>query len=79
MGAQQQNNNTNGQPPRGGGKGNKMTTAQIKRILDAHGVDYYERDGRVYADSMEAGARMFERVEDVTEWSAKKLRDWLGY
>ena len=56
-----------------------MTTEKITAILKAHSVPYFEKDGRIYADSMEAFTAIFENVEDVTDWTAKKLYSWLGY
>jgi len=56
-----------------------MTTEKISKILSAHGVPHYIRDGRVYADSMISGTEKFEIVEDCTDWSRKRLLSWLGY
>lgn len=56
-----------------------MTNATIKQILKNHGVPHYERDGNVYADSMESGTELFEKVVDVTLWSRTELFRWLGY
>ena len=57
----------------------KMTKIEIIKTLNLHGVPHYEKNGRIYADSMIGGTDLFEIVEDVTEWSYKKLRSWLGY
>lgn len=56
-----------------------MTIPYIIRILDLHSVPHYERAGRIYADSMIAGTGLFERVEDVTDWTHRQLLEWLGY
>jgi protoheme ferro-lyase len=56
-----------------------MAKEKIKLILTAHGVPHYEQGGAIYADSMESGTALFERVERVSDWSAKRLFDWLGY
>lgn len=56
-----------------------MTINKLKHILDLHGVPFKEKNGRVLADSMIAGTQIFERMEDVTDWSPRKLRVWLGY
>lgn len=56
-----------------------MTKEKIKQILNAHGVPHYEQGGAIYADSMESGTAIFERVERVSDWSFKRLLDWLGY
>ena len=57
----------------------KMNIIEIIKILNLHSVPHYEKDGRIYVDSMIGGTDLFEIVEDVTEWSYKKLRLWLGY
>lgn len=51
----------------------------IKKILDINGIPYFEKDGRVYADSMIMYTESFEEVEDVTDWTNWKLLSWLGY
>lgn len=56
-----------------------MIQSKIIRILNAHSVPYYEADGRIYADSMLSGTEVFEKVEDVTDWTLKSLLAWLGY
>ena len=57
----------------------KMNIIEIIKILNLHSVPHYEKDGRIYVDSMIGGTDLFEIVDDVTEWSYKKLRLWLGY
>lgn len=56
-----------------------MKNSNIKKILDAHSVPNFEKEGRIYADSMLAGSDLFEEVEDLTGWNLEKLRAWLGY
>lgn len=56
-----------------------MEISRIKKILDAHSVPNFEKEGRIYADSMLAGSNLFEEVEDMTGWDLEKLRAWLGY
>ena len=56
-----------------------MNPETIKRILDNHGVPYYTNGGSIYADSMEAGTALFEKVENVTAWTRSQLYTWLGY
>ena len=56
-----------------------MKLSQIRAILDAHFIPYFEEGGRIYADSMEGGTSLFEKVEDCTDWSVAQMRDWLGY
>lgn len=56
-----------------------MDQSKIIKILDAHSVPYYESNGRIYADSMLSGTELFEKVENVTDWTCEMLFDWLGY
>lgn len=56
-----------------------MTIIQITRILEQHGIPYYEKDGHIYADSMISGTDLFQEVEDVTDWTRDRLAAWLGY
>lgn len=56
-----------------------MSIEYIGKILDLHGVPYMVTGGRVLADSMIGGTAIFERTEDVTNWSIARLHAWLGY
>lgn len=56
-----------------------MAKNYICRVLEMHSVPYFEKDGRIFADSMLADAELFEEVEDVTDWSKSELYCWLGY
>ena len=56
-----------------------MKIENIKKILKAHGVPYYEENGNVFADSMISGTKTFEEIENVTHWSFYELMTWLGY
>ena len=56
-----------------------VSNEKIAKILDAHFVPHFEKDGRIFADSMMAGTALFEEVEDCTNWSIAKMRSWLGY
>lgn len=51
----------------------------VNKILDLHSVPNYTQNGSIYADSMEAGTEVFEKVENVTGWSRSQLYAWLGY
>lgn len=51
----------------------------VLQILDLHSVPNYTQNGSIYADSMEAGTEVFEKVENVTGWSRSQLYAWLGY
>lgn len=52
---------------------------QKRKILNMHGIPYFEKNNNIYADTMEAGTKKFEKCANVTEWSIKKLYEWLGY
>lgn len=56
-----------------------MDTNTIIKILHNHSIPYQVRADRVFADSMEGGTALFERVEDVTDWTRSQLYSWLGY
>ena len=56
-----------------------MPKEKICKILDLHSVPWFERDGQVFADSMDAYTELFESVVNVTSWSKAKLYAWLGY
>lgn len=56
-----------------------MENRKIKRILDAHSVPNFEKEGRIYADSILAGSDLLEDLEDMTGWSMERLRAWIGY
>lgn len=57
----------------------KMNIIEIIKILNLHSIPHYEKDGRIYADSMIGGTDLFESVEDVTRWTYQDLLAWLGY
>lgn len=56
-----------------------MEISRIKKILDAHSVPNYIKDGHIFADSMLAFHEKFEIVEDVTGFTKSQLYAWLGY
>ena len=56
-----------------------MNIERRKKILDFHFTPWFERDGRLYADSMLADTSTFEEVIDITDWTLRELYDWLGY
>lgn len=57
-----------------------MRQDTIIKILNLHFIPWYmTRSGRIMVDSMIGGTRVFEVVEDVTDWSRSRLYDWLGY
>lgn len=52
---------------------------QKEIILKQHYVPYKIIDGILYADSMEAFTKDFEKVVNVSEMTIKDLYEWLGY
>ena len=56
-----------------------MTSEKIIKILKAHGVPYKVEDGQILADSMIAWTKLFEKTENVTNWTRAELLTWLGY
>lgn len=56
-----------------------MSIEKIKSVLNLHSVPYYTEAGRIYADSMIGGTKLFERVEDLTDTTPESLYQWLGY
>jgi hypothetical protein len=56
-----------------------MSISTIKKILADHGVPFYEENGKVFADSMISGTKLFEQTENVTKWNYPTLMNWLGY
>lgn len=56
-----------------------MTTDTIIRILNLHSIPYQVCGDHILVDSMIAGTTLFERTEDVTDWTRRQLYSWLGY
>ena len=56
-----------------------MTNQQIGKMLELHSVPFYEENGHIYADSMIAFTQLWDKVEDLTNYSRRQLLDWLGY
>ena len=56
-----------------------MIVENIEKILIAHSVSYFIKDGHIFADSMMSGTSLFEVVEDLTTLTKKQLYSWLGY
>ena len=56
-----------------------MTEKQITTILKQHSVPYMIKDGRILADSMQAFTPVFYETVDVTNYTMRRLLDWLGY
>ena len=52
-----------------------VRTKDIARALKAHYVPYYIENERIFADDM-TGQNIYE---DLTGYTLKQLRDWLGY
>ena len=57
-----------------------MTSERIKRILDAHSIRYQEEGGRIYAAEVYTiNGQGYEEPREVTAWTLKELKSWLGY
>ena len=56
-----------------------MTEKQITTTLRQHSVPYMIQNGRILADSMEAGTALFQATVDVTNYTKGQLYAWLGY
>lgn len=57
-----------------------MNIKMISRILKAHGVPFFVFRNTVYADSMEAGAKLFSKLIKFNQNTNKiALYHWLGY
>lgn len=56
-----------------------MTSEKIIKILKNHGVPYKVEDEQILADSMISGTKLFEKTENVTDWTREQLFIWLGY
>lgn len=56
-----------------------MSNEKIKKILKEHSIPFLEKDGRIYADSMLAGTKVYEICEDLTGYTNDQLYCWLGY
>jgi len=54
-----------------------MTNKQIAKMLRLHNMNYYEENGRIYADN--GGKMLYDRVIDLTGYSRLNLLAWLGY
>ena len=64
---------------------------KIANILDAHGIEHYTRNGRIYeVERFRVRVSGYaygdpdsfrEEVEeiDVTDWTKRELLNWLGY
>ena len=56
-----------------------MANEAIRKILDNHSVPCYEKDGRIFADTMISGSSVFDEVDDLTGYTRKQVYEWLGY
>lgn len=58
-----------------------MTIKTIAQILDLHSVPYSIKNNRIYATAFYTlgDGTSGEEIEDVTGYTLKQLRDWLGY
>ena len=56
-----------------------MSNEKIKKILKEHSIPFLKKEGRIYADSMLAGTKVYEICEDLTGYTNDQLYCWLGY
>ena len=56
-----------------------MSVDKIRKILDFHNIPNFTQNGEIYADCMESGTTLFEKVENVTNWTKSQLYAWIGY
>lgn len=56
-----------------------MKNETIAKILSAHDIPHYIRNGHIFADSMQSGTAEFEFVDDLTGITKTELFDYLGY
>ena len=54
-----------------------MSNKQICKMLRLHHINYFEENGRVYADN--GGRMLYDRIIDLTGYSRLNLLAWLGY
>lgn len=59
--------------------GDRMSIHVIAKILAAHHIPCFVKDGRIYADTMGAFTDVFEETVDLTDYTRAELHDWLGY
>ena len=57
----------------------KMNINFIAKILKQHSIPFFIKSDEIFADSMIAGTKVFEEVENVTNFTVAQLRSWLGY
>lgn len=57
-----------------------MSNEKIAKILKDHHHAFYIKGGRIFADSLGWEVTDWENgVDDLTGYTLKQLRDWLGY
>lgn len=54
-----------------------MSNKAICKMLRLHNVNFYEENGRIYADN--GGKLLYDHVIDLTGYSRLNLLAWLGY
>lgn len=60
-----------------GEEAENMSNKQICKMLRLHHINYFEENGRVYADN--GGRMLYDRIIDLTGYSRLNLLAWLGY
>lgn len=58
-----------------------MSEKAIRKMLDLHKIDHFEKDGHIFAIAYYTtpNGRVVEEQEDVTGISRLNLLSWLGY
>ena len=58
-----------------------MSNQQIERILTAHYVPTMQTGGRIYGleEYTDADGRPGAEWQNMTGWTAARLKSWLGY
>lgn len=56
-----------------------MPITKIAYILEKHFIPYYIKNNMIFADTMEAFSKPLQMVENLTGYTEKQLKTWLGY
>ena len=57
-----------------------MSVREIENVLTAHAIPTMQHDGRIYGlEEWTENGRPGAEWRDMTGWSLRRLRDWLGY
>ena len=56
-----------------------MSNENIIKVLNKHGIPFFEKEGNIFADTMDPFIPMFGEVINLTGKSKKIIYEWLGY